>query len=802
MKFYIHRERRNLTGARSLVSAIALTAFTAAGAAFAQGEDAASAPAEPIADESSTNATPAMEAVYEAGSAESSTEILPTIPVDSTVQAEAPVSAEDAPRADAIEEVIVTATKREQSARDIPVTVNAYSGEDLMQRGATNLEELVNLQPGVSKNGERVVMRGVATSALSSYATSEEVGRFLGETSLSAPAGRGALVDLDPFDMASIEVAKGPQGTLFGGTALAGAVRYIPARPDVESNSVAVRGAVGKIAHSDDLQKEANLMLNGSIADSLGLRLVGSFRDRPGVIDDLFADKPDIDTRELRQWRALGSWQPNEAFALDLTYFHWEEKRGDLGLTDNPDRYETEILRSEEPILSKNAVYNARAEYRWEPASVVASVSRLKTEFNNITDLSGVLGVQDVPVGAALNVHTRTPRTVNYELRLVSNDPTESRWWMLRDWDYLIGVFKLETNTFIDSKADASPTAPGIPVLDELTLSALNQQFLTEASEKAVFFDLTRGLFDREVEINLGGRFARSRLDGTSYVLQNGQRVNSISDGTGERRFNPKVAATWHLSDDLSIYASAAQGFRFGGFNANPSSGVLLPRTFDSDSLWNYEIGVRTDWLDRTLRLDVTAFRIDWDDIQVQLISPASENYADNVGGAKIIGTEAALRWNLPSDWSLIPAGLSISMSGSYIDARTTEDFESPEGPVPADSRLPLTPYVQASGSLNWSSSIGSWVTLVSVSNAYAGERKNQLFETKRLPSFQTLGAVLSISNPSLSFRPELSLSGTNLLDEPANAFAIEARTGDNFLYGLNRPRTLLLSLQLSFDAS
>ncbi len=784
------------------MAAMPLVVFAQASEPEAEIASAAEAPVVVGPEESATAESSQVE---EATAADA--EPVPVIPVVA-IKVE-PTPAPVARGAVQLEEIVVTATKREKSARDIPVTVNAHSGDELMQKGVSDLEQIVIQQPGVTLNGGHIVMRGVATSALGSYATSEEVGRFLGEISLSAPAGRGSLPDLDPFDMQSIEVAKGPQGTLFGGTALAGAVRYIPNKPDTTSSSAIVRGAVGMVSHAEDLQPEANLMLNGAFDDTFGIRLAGSFRNRPGVIDDLHGNKADIDTRDARQWRALATWAPNSDFTLDFTYFHWQEDKGDLGFTDNVDRYETDALRSPQPISLSNDLYNVRAEYGFDSFSIVASVSQMESTFYNIADLTGPLGVGYLPATAVLDVHTRSPETRNYELRVVSRDPTESSWWVLRDWDYLIGVFKLDTTTDINSKVRAGPGLPSLPlpfplpivIPNQPIVTALDQQFNAEAHEDAVFFDLTRGLFDRKIEINLGGRYARSTLDGVTFIQLAGLEVNPVQAGTDEHRFNPKVAVTWRYSSNFSIYGSAAQGYRFGGFNANPTSGILLPRTFKSDSLWNYEIGLRTDWLDRTLRLDVTGFRIDWDDIQSQLVSPAAENYSDNAGNARILGADAALRWNLPSG-TFIPEGLSVALSGSYTDARITEDFDSPDGTVPAGSRLPLTPYLLANASVSWNSAFGDWLTGATLSDSYSGDRKNQLFETKHMPAFHIVSASVSASNPSARMRPALSLSATNLLNEHAPYFAFAARTGPDVLYGLSRPRTILLSVQLSFDAN
>ncbi len=730
-------------------------------------------------------------------------QLLPTIPVpQKDVKTDLPAS-KNAPKARQLEEIVVTATKREESARDVPVTINAYTGDDLMKKGATSLDEIVSLQPGTSKSGFRVVMRGVATSSLGSYGTSEEVGRFFGDIPLGTPAGRGILIDLDPFDMKTIEVAKGPQGTLFGGTALAGAVRYIPMEADVHDFSAAIRGGVGSITHSKGFQQEANAMVNIPIADTFGLRLAGTWRDRPGTIDDLYSGKPNIDTKTTKQWRALGTWQPSDNFDLKLTYLNFRENLGDLGFTDRPNRYENSLLRTPQPSIMTSRVFSGRAEYKWDTFSIVAMATDLKSRFFDVADVSMLLLGSSTTAAALVSspVDARAPKTRTYEARIMSTETTDSDWWILQDWDYLVGFSDLNAEQSVDGALVATVGLSQLPALP-LPINpavAVNQHATGTATERAVFFDFKRGLFDRHVELNFGGRLAKSQLDAYTYIDVLGVPANAANSSTKQSRFNPKLALTWHLTEDFSIYSSAAQGFRFGGVNSGVTAGIDQPRTFTSDSLWNYEAGVRTEWLDRTLQFDVTAYRIDWDNLQIQQISSTAQNFVSNIGSARILGAESTLRWNLPSDVFLIPPGLSIALSGGYTDARTTEAFDSSDGAVGAGTRLPITPYVSGNISISWQGALGDYLINSSVTDSYSGSRKNALIETYELPSYQTLGAVLTVTNPSLSFQPTISLSGMNLLDKVVPNFAFKTEYASDYVYVLNRPRTVLLSLQLNF---
>jgi iron complex outermembrane receptor protein len=731
--------------------------------------------------------------------------VLATTNIQDVTAGEVGTAADRRASNNAIEEVIVTATKREKSFRDVPASITAYSGEELMASGKTSLEEIMKSQPGTSKNGYKIVVRGVATSALGSYGTSEEVGRFLDDISLNTPAGRGLLVDVDPFDMESVEIDKGPLATLFGGTALSGAVRYIPTRPDTSESSGKIRAAIGSVDHAEDLHKEYGLVLNLALADSLALRAVGSKRTRPGVIDDLRNGQKDIDFADTEQYRIAGLWQVSDKLGLEISYFDYVEERGDLGFTDQPDKYEISIRTADQPFLNEATLMSARLRYQFDDFSLKFSASDLNTRFFDIADVLPLVGAENDITSATLAVDALAPETRSYELRIVSDEPTSSPFSLFSNWSYVAGIFKMEADQIVDAKlgvtANLAPTLPTSSVGDgSIPVNLTHQITYGYAVEDALFFDLSRAFFASKLEVNIGGRLARSELKALQTTSSNGATSNPVTSEEKDDRYNPKYALTWSFSDDLSVYTSAAEGFRFSGVNTSPTVGIDIPRTFKSDTLWNYEIGVRSDWFDSSLQLDLTLFKIDWDNLQVQQVSDTAQNYVDNIGSAQIKGSEASFRWNLPNNWSYVPAGLSINIHAGYIDATTQEDFDSTDGPVASGTRLPLTPKKTLNSSLAWRGNLGSWDIGASVDFRYASSRPNQLVPTATLPSYHSSSLTLSVANSYMSLAPKISLAVTNLRNETVQNFAFAAEPGPNTVYTLNRPRTILLNVQFDFN--
>jgi outer membrane receptor protein involved in Fe transport len=170
------------------------------------------------------------------------------------------------------------------------------------------------------------------------------------------------------------------------------------------------------------------------------------------------------------------------------------------------------------------------------------------------------------------------------------------------------------------------------------------------------------------------------------YVLANDGTLTSDEFGQQSASgFNPKGSITWKPSDDFMSYFLVSKGFRFGGPNVTPSSpGAPVPASFGSDSLVNYEFGVRSDLFGNRLQLDATAFYIDWSNIQLELQTPTHLNYTTNAGSARNMGLESSANWLLTDD-------LTFSTDLTYLDAELTQDFNPGGGQpiVPKGSTLP-----------------------------------------------------------------------------------------------------------------
>lgn len=738
-----------------------------------------------------------------------------TAPTVSTVAAPPVEDAEAAPVATpparrVIEEIVVTATKRSTDIRDIPLSIDAFDGDALRDIGATNLEAILRFSPGVAvtpgldPEAAQVIIRGVSTDTFFTFFT-RTFGLFYEDVSLVNPSILGPQPNLDPFDM-GVEVLKGPQGTLFGGSALSGAIRYVPNKPDTESSYGKLGAGVGVLARSDGLIQRYDGLWNQRINDDLALRVVGTVNERPGYVRDLRSGEDDINATGSTQFRALLDWQASDRLALGLNLLRRDTDQDDgaLGNNDRSPEHSQRFLPDE--LESTTNVLLADAEWAFDASSLTLIISHLDKDYPQNLDYSQFIGTASVGVGTFGDtvVESQQPSA---ELRWVTSAPTDSALWLLRDWSLVTGYFYTAADQFLQLTIGTLPSGGLIRLRAQV-----------DAEEHAVFADLTRSLGERW-EVGLGGRLFRQTTEadisttviaaeGLSTVLLPGllpQVIGALPGNAGvpvgrdvgnigETVFNPKFTLRWIYSDDLSVFASAVKGFRYAGANQNPTRDPDVPLFFDSDEIWNYELGVRTRWLDGSLQVDATVFYLDWTDLQIQQREfTGAFAYSDNVGGARNQGVELSIDW-------LLPAGFAVVLNGAYVDAETTTFFDDFQGPAPAGSELPGTSPFSGSALLAWAGDPGGRrVWNGSLSYTYQNRNFNNLPHTYAHPPLGLLGASVNLTLATLPGQPRLSLIGNNLTNELKPGAVFETPNSGGILTLFNPPRSVVLSVEVAF---
>ncbi|MGJ8686896.1 MAG: TonB-dependent receptor [Spongiibacteraceae bacterium] len=733
-----------------------------------------------------------------------------------------------------LEEVFVTATKRSESLRDLPISIDAFSGTELEERGATGLEEILQFSPGVvfRKGGHAdsssITIRGIGST--SKY-QNRAFGLFYQDVSLVNPSLIGPQPDIDPFDMASVEVLKGPQGTLFGGSALAGAVRYVPSKPDLADRFASISYDYASVEESEENGEDITAMINQPLGEHVGIRFAGSVRHRAGYVDDLHSGEQDINSSRAEQLQGHISWLPSDAIGLHFSHLKRSTDSDDAGAVDfdnnDDNRLENSQKRSVEDAAANASISSLTLDLNlFEAFSISLTSSVLDKDGFVKFDGAAFYGVNVVPGIRTVQLQDYESSQTSHELRLVSNDISDSSNWLLDNWKYVVGVFQTEVDQrlFLDipvpsfnaggAVQDLQALLQAVPLLPDviagLPTEDLEAALFTDANviakERALYFDVSRYLFDERLEINVGGRFFEQDTQGDVPVFVDVRLplgvpsqaipLKGADASLEESGFNPKLALTWRQNDNVMVFASAVKGFRFGGVNIDPLITGEPEPTFESDELMNYELGVRTNWLDGALHIDATAYYLVWDNMQVEeFVGLGIYAYILNVGGSTNEGGEFSMK-------AALPYGFMIAANAAYSKAQLSESFSTPSGGEgKKGDRLPVAPLWTGSIVFGHSAQLENWRLSSELFYSYQHDSKNDFENHIPLASFDTFGLAFNVANTSLPLAPEFKLTVSNLEDERAPLFAVYESNGifTHSSKEILKPRTITAGIKLNF---
>ncbi|MES2488260.1 MAG: TonB-dependent receptor [Pseudomonadota bacterium] len=706
-------------------------------------------------------------------------EALATIPVDLPAKGSVAASGYKKPSA-SLEEIVVTATKQALYLRDIPASITALSGEDLERSGAQSAEDFIKLVPGVNitSTGDsppRITIRGIA----SDIATSSTTGILFGNVSFTDAYVPFVALDPNPFDMASVEVLKGPQGTLFGASALNGAVRYVPTAPQLGVFQVKYFGQYTSIKDGDKAPSYG-AAINAPIGETAAIRVMGFKRESPGYIDNQKLGIKDANYLDQNGVRAMLDWHPSDNSALAFTYATQKTERNEPGISDNTDG---ELTTNNRPRLSYNNtsydLANLSLRYSFDWADLISESAYVTKDGHNFFDATARF-VPQSPIPIAAQEYISASKTYTQELRLSSPTGSDSAWRWIGGASYFRQDIQQQLN--IPLGALNLPIAPLIPILNGVIpglgdlFSASGNPLLAsedldvQVKELALFGDVTYTFFD-DFELSLGGRLYKTTSGGTNLqggltILAFYQNPEHLLEGeVKEQGFNPKASLSWHATDDIMAYAAISKGFRVGGLQAGlstPVSQTPAPVLFKSDTIWNYESGLRTQWFDNTLRFDITGFLLKWTEPQtVEGDASGLTVYIDNVGGVKSVGGEATFEYLPPIE------GLKLTVAAGYTKTTTTKEFTTSNGTqVQPGSAWPLSPKWQTATTLSYLTSLSDWRVGASATHTYLGKAVTNLPQHIPIFGYRQWDAQVSLANPNIPWLPEVSLNLNNITNE------------------------------------
>lgn len=621
------------------------------------------------------------------------------------------VSASDEQTGGAIttDEVIVTATRRSERLQDVPLSVTAISQAELTQKGIVGFEGIARETPGAvlneaSDNNFRLTARGISTNGWGAgLQTTTTV--YLDELPISTI---GNTVTLNPnlYDVERVEFLRGPQGTLFGSGSLSGALRILTHSPNLShfDASALVDGAW--TPDGGGIRQRYDGMVNiPLITDSLGLRVVGFYRNEDGYVDNVGLGVKNSNKLRDAGGRAILLWQPTDRFSIKLLGSYEDSDPKDASLT-NPllgDRKRYSVIPDR--YTSTTQIYNATLDYKFDGAALTSSSTYSIATSHFDVDLAGTFA-RAIPFILRDGFQTRT---FVQETRLASTAGGS--------FDWVVGGFYLHRDTPLTGADFSTPeflAARGITGLPaDATFSTFPSD--TRTYELAGFGDLTYHLTDK-FAVTGGVRYGR--YGGTAESLAGSNSLYflyALSGFSGPLVLAPtppttfhyptagkaswKASVTYEPSRNLTEYVTVSTGYRTPVYNSragsvstvNPND-LVIPTGAGSDSLTNYEIGLKGHWLDSRLTANLAAYFIDWRNIQVQANRASdSVQFATNVGRASSKGLEAEI--------TVTPAhGLVLGLNASLNEAKVTElsDQEAVISGAVKGARL-ASPHLQGS---------------------------------------------------------------------------------------------------------
>jgi iron complex outermembrane receptor protein len=674
-----------------------------------------------------------------------------------------------------LQEVIVTSQKRPERLQDVAAPVTVLDPVRLAENSLDRIQDYYAQVPGLNFFGggynggtQMLAIRGISTGA---FVGNPTVGMVIDDVPFgsSQALGFGAVLnpDIDPSDLARIEVLKGPQGTLYGADSLGGLIKIVTQDP----NTTAVSGqaqALGDYVDHGAFGYAIRAAVNLPLSDVLAIRASGFSRRDAGFIHNVTTDEHAVNQADTYGGRIAALWRPSDVLSVKLSAL-LQDGNGDGSAWVNSNALLQPTLGDlRQSGLSIQGQY--KTQIRLYTATLTAKLGSLDLTsvsgfgvnelFNNTDYSQGFFGAAAQqyfpPASGATGPEWFETKKFSQELRLSSPSGQRLEW--------LTGLFYTHEST-IPNQYTLAVKPPSVEPVGQL----INWYFPSTLDEYALFADLTAHFTDR-FDIQLGGRSAAYRQ--TFNETDTGPLVPSFDGVSSSPYVQPAEYANgnsftylatprFKLSPDIMLYARIASGYRIGGPNEEAEL-LKLPATYKPDTTVDYEVGIKADLLGHSLTVDMSAYYINWKDIQIELVNPQTYGvYFVNGGGAKSQGLEFALTAHPTT-------ALKVSVVGAFNDAELTETLPANAAAYGlSGASLPFSS--RFSGSLSADQNIGHIGTATGIAGAsvsYVGAREGPFQPSSTIPRFQFPGyATLNLHTGVKSGPWAMNLFANNVTD-------------------------------------
>lgn len=626
----------------------------------------------------------------------------------------------------ALEEVVVTAQRREQLLTDVPISITAFSEAKLQQYNIKDAQGFLSLTPNVAygEEGERgarsiqISIRGIGNLGGLDIG-SDAIGIFYDEVNINTVSQGTANPMLR--DIERIEVLRGPQGTYFGTNASGGAMSFVPNKPDSEPFAKAEASIGNHSAWS------AGAVLNTPVTENLFARMVAYYEESPGIVKNVNEVGGDS-SQQYRDFRFSVRWLPTDNWVVDgaVNYSLIDEGVMELVATGVfPPNTRRLVPAGFTPVDDGLGFYPDNE--RFVNMSVLEDGVRARPYFDTE---SAFVTIHAAYTGAGWGLKSITGYVDTTSDKLYDQDKINARYAIITDdfdteaWSQEIRLFSTGENVidwviggiYLDSQNSARrsvqadeqgffPFAPGHYINRRLGV--------TDVESYAIFGDVTWHVTER-FSASLGLRYANDKYKQKQIQTFNARPPNivvpvpDVFGGAESDDLSPRLNASYDLTDDTMLYATISKGYRPGGVRLNPN---VPPAPYDEENLWNYEIGLKGTPLGNRVQFGLSVFYMDWKDAQFE-----SGVFLQTPGGEVIIitGTQNtdAVSKGVEAEFSaLLTEHFTFSGGVGYLDAYFKDASTARAAGVPVDltdQTLPKAPDWTLSASGNYTRELGS----------------------------------------------------------------------------------------------
>lgn len=690
-----------------------------------------------------------------------------TAPISTALGADADTAA----AGPSLEEVVVTAQKREERLQDVPVAISAVGAEELRANRVTDLYTLAASVPWVNMTQDSAVsqqlnIRGIVSVKLNDASAEPSVGLFVDEVYVS----RMGSAFTDFFDLDRIEVIRGPQGVLLGKNVVGGALSVITAKPSYTS------GGAATVSYGNHDSFMANGHLTGGVSENVAARFAFQVRDRAGYNRNVLLNR-ELD--DLQSYQARGELQfghsDDDLRALFSVEYGHDESNGTIrSAIDDPAVAGIGSLGAFRAAngLGKREDMSPEAEYV-KRRSIGASLrvdwdgiqNATLTSISAYRDSKAEWGYNQIGFNSPPSIvdtfvfQTETPKTFSQEVRLASNSDSPLEW--------LVGAYYQNDDIDRPYQHDAHATA----------LAVFSGHSFYNASaeiETAAAFGQVGYAFGNGWKVTGGVRYLNDDKSGTKDVTcladgGDGACVTPLRGPVGTH-WNVSYGDTWDavtgqgtveykFNDAALVYASVAQGFKGGGWDFIPPTPEAAQISFDPEHVINYEVGLKSDYFNQRLRVNTAVFEMDYKDLQAQRTDLTCLCLiTSNAGSARIRGVEFEVA-------AAATDALTLNAAFTALDP-VYRDYDDRAGHIYDGKTMQRTPKFKYNLGLAYATDVAGWQDALEARLNYTHQSKlfwgpdNVSFE----PGYGLLDASVRVQGPSANWA--VTLWGKNLTDE------------------------------------